>query len=317
MFKKVLGTIKNYFSPKLMLSNEEYAELYLDKHKKQINGVIISNVICIFLILFLVISDFENISKEKGDTIYLYYYKVIVLATIVLSIIIATVAIWMRKTNNYPTVLVKFILYSSIFIYTTFNLFATILGRGLQGAELVGIHLAISLFATIYYLNRFERLVYLTLASIAFYFSIKGLIKNPFIFEDTIKNFITACVLFYIIGDFIYTLWIGNIEKYFSNIKKIDQLNEKNKQQENTFKALSLALSQYDNDSSKALAEKAIHLNIEERTHLLLEEFSNTQNLFKTTFQKYQDIFSNVNDGILILDKKGVVIDANKAGLEI
>ena len=127
-----------------------------------------------------------------------------------------------------------------------------------------------------------------------------------------------ACsfVIFYIVGDFIYYIWRTNNVQRFENELIINKIAYKNEQQQQTFDFLSKTFKEFD---SKRIERKELSqdVSIEERTLKLLTEFTRTQKLFKYALEKYEDVFENVNDGILILNNNGNIIDINRAGLEI
>ncbi len=189
------------------------------------------------------------------------------------------------------------------------------------GMDLISIGFTVITFATSYLMTDKWRALYIMgyciLSSLG-YLLLPG--DTNFIQSNTIITFATFGILLFFIGHFIYKTWEGYITKNYQTQQVLQELALQHEQQLNTFRQVSETIASFEmgnlleSDKPPKVSQSD---SICDRTQEILAEFRSTQKMFTEALRKYEDIFENVQEGIVILSKDHLVEAVNPAGLEI
>lgn len=257
--------------------------------------------------------QFKHLYQDKGQTV-LYWYISYVILIMLVSAAIFFVSRYYRAKEENLIFYANFMFYFLMFWTCQGNLVVSFVGI-YYGSDILSVIIAPSVFSTIFFLTRQYRLWLL----ISYYCVVIGVISlmghhTFFQMLDKGVSLFGIFLLYYIVADFLAYSWHYEKKRQFENVKTNQALALKTQQQEDTFYAVLNAINSLSKDPKKEVLPKDINLDVKERTFNLISEFTKTQHQFNETLKKYEDIFENVNDGILILDQFGRIKDINKAG---
>lgn len=248
--------------------------------------------------------------------IYIFYLVSVFISAIFIAVMIHKKAgVLLRKPK-----IIQRITWFSILSLSIVNVILT-MSSSYFGMDMISIGFSVITFATMFLLTDRERaayvLYYLVIASVGYHFISSD---DIFITGNTILTFAAFGILIFIIGHIIYRNWKSYTIQLYDNQIMIHQLADKQNQQIETFRELSEAISVIEmHDAPMNLNATTANdtLQIGRKTKELLKEFKHTQHLFKEALIKYEDIFENVSEGIVLLDKSLSILDINSAGRRI
>jgi hypothetical protein len=191
------------------------------------------------------------------------------------------------KENDYENKRIDILIIATIINLSLANIFLNLIGV-YNASDILGIICVPSIFATSYLFTKKTRITYLLIYYIVSMTLIAFLSNNLLIYIDRAITLFCCLFLFYLVGNFVYDIWEINIFQSFEKEDIIEKLAQKNKQQQQTFDALSKAFQEFDttNPDKITINNQGNNIKVEEKTLELLKEFTNTQKLFKQTLEK-------------------------------
>lgn len=299
----------------IVLTDEQ--KKFLDYNKAQLQLMSLRTVNIVAIIFIILMAPFEyNAIKNIFQPIWIDVFAIYLIAILIFQVVLV---FGLHKTIVSKKINLKVVgryLYITVINLSFANITLNLIGCYVN-SDLLGIIYIPCIFSTVFLISQKSRILYLSLFYVFTMFMLIFYLKNDTsLVLDRAISLACSFVIFYIVGDFIYYIWRTNNVQRFENELIINKIAYKNEQQQQTFDFLSKTFKEFD---SKRIERKepSQDVSIEERTLKLLTEFTRTQKLFKYALEKYEDVFENVNDGILILNNNGNIIDINRAGLEI
>ncbi len=257
--------------------------------------------------------QFRHLYQDKGQTV-LYWYIAYVILIMVVSASIFFVSRYYRAKEENLIFYGNFMFYFLMLWTCQGNLVVSFVGV-YYGSDILSVIIAPSVFSTIFLMKRRGRL-WLLVSYYCIVLGVLALMEQYSFFQmlDKGVSLFGIFLLYYIVADFLAYSWHYEKKRQFENVKTNQTLALKTQQQEDTFYAVLNAINSLSKDPKNEVLPKDINLDVKERTFNLIADFTKTQHQFNETLKKYEDIFENVNDGILILDQYGQIKDINKAG---
>lgn len=313
---KSLYNIKYFFSDRNEVLNEDKNQ-YLNAKRAYLQ-VKFGKAMMFFANLYIIVlSPVELASTYKifGVNFFLLHFLLLSIFVLTNIFVYYRLEAFSKDTNlNYKRIM-NYIFFVIIFA-GIINISTNILSC-YYGSNILGI-IYLPCFITILLLENSVRIkvlfAYWLVSIISFIYFLNSSLS---LIIDNGLTLFCAIIILYFIGDILFSIWRKNQIRAYDNRQIIKELDVKNKEQLATFNSIYELLTEFELGNLNQFEIDKSTTNIEERTLKLIEKFEETQQLFKHTLEKYEDIFSNVHDGIVIIDKKGFLLDCNKAAFEL